>query len=124
MHAQRGIEMLYVAVVHKDAGSAYGVHFPDVPGCFSAADDKQGVVDQAHEALALYFEDEKPIKPRDLDAIRASGDVDQDLADGAILVLVPLTGPKQKRASRSKTSGPDRGAGIALGQNRNSKVKR
>jgi hypothetical protein len=29
----------FYAVVHKDEGSAFGVHFPDLPGCFSAADD-------------------------------------------------------------------------------------
>ena len=31
--------MLYPVYVHKDEGSAYGLTFPDFPGCFSAADD-------------------------------------------------------------------------------------
>ena len=29
--------MHYVAVVDKDPDSAYGIQFPEVPGCFSAA---------------------------------------------------------------------------------------
>ena len=31
--------IVYHAVVHKDEDSAWGVHFPDLPGCFSAADE-------------------------------------------------------------------------------------
>ena len=26
----------YIALIHKDAGSAYGVSFPDLPGCVTA----------------------------------------------------------------------------------------
>lgn len=93
--------MYYVAVVHKDADSAYGAHFPDVPGCFSAADRLEDVVVQAREALALHFEDSDPVVSRDLDEISASGEVDQDLADGAILLLVPYipVGGKKVRAN-------------------------
>jgi hypothetical protein len=28
----------YIAVVHKDEDTSYGVTFPDVPGCISAGD--------------------------------------------------------------------------------------
>jgi hypothetical protein len=28
----------YVALVHKDEGTSYGVSFPDFPGCISAGD--------------------------------------------------------------------------------------
>ncbi len=41
----------FYAVVNKDEGSAYGVHFPDLPGCFSAADDPNDVVPNAIEAM-------------------------------------------------------------------------
>ncbi|MDI6026348.1 type II toxin-antitoxin system HicB family antitoxin [Corticibacterium sp. UT-5YL-CI-8] len=30
--------MHYIALTHKDPDSAYGVSFPDIPGCFSAGD--------------------------------------------------------------------------------------
>ena len=44
----------YHAVVHKDEGSAFGVHFPDLPGCFSAADEIEDVIPNATEALSLW----------------------------------------------------------------------
>ena len=93
--------MYYVAVAHKEADSAYGVHFPDVPGCYSAADTLGAVVAEAREALSLFFEDGPVIEPRDLDEIKASGEVDQDLAEGATLVLVPFipVGGKKVRAN-------------------------
>jgi predicted RNase H-like HicB family nuclease len=34
----------YHGVVHKDVDSAFGVSFPDLKGCFSAADDLESVV--------------------------------------------------------------------------------
>lgn len=30
--------MKYIAIIHKEQGTAYGVTLPDFPGCFSAAD--------------------------------------------------------------------------------------
>lgn len=81
--------MYFLAVCHKDEGSAYGVHFPDVPGCFSAADNVDALVPSAREALSLYFEDEPLITPRSIDAIKTSGEIDEDLAAGAFLVVVP-----------------------------------
>jgi predicted RNase H-like HicB family nuclease len=78
----------YHAIVHKDEDSAFGVHFPDLPGCFSAADTLDGVLPMAIEAASLYLEDEVTLpKPRSIEAIRA--EVATDLADGAFLILVP-----------------------------------
>ena len=37
----------YIALVHKDADSAWGVSFPDLPGCFSAADTLDDVLPKA-----------------------------------------------------------------------------
>jgi predicted RNase H-like HicB family nuclease len=81
----------YHGVVHKDADSAWGVHFPDLPGCFSAADDLDSVVSEASDAISLYFEDASlEIVPRSMDAIRR--EVADDLAAGAFIVLVPYIG--------------------------------
>lgn len=79
----------YIAVIHKDEGSSYGVHFPDVPGCFSAADTLDEVVPNATEALALYAEDMALPDPRDLEAIRTDEGVQADIAGGAILMAIP-----------------------------------
>jgi predicted RNase H-like HicB family nuclease len=46
----------FLAIVHKDPGSAFGVTFPEVPGCFAASDDEAGLPAAAREALALYFD--------------------------------------------------------------------
>jgi predicted RNase H-like HicB family nuclease len=78
----------YYGVVHKDNDSAYGVHFPDLPGCFSAADSLDDIVAQAGEAVSLYFEgNDDIITPSSLACVRdvAAGDI----AEGAFVILVP-----------------------------------
>ena len=80
----------YIGVVHQDGDSAYGVHFPDVPGCFSAADAIDDLWPNASEALSLHLEDETLSDARPLYAIRADDDVAKDLSEGAFLLAVPL----------------------------------
>ncbi|AMM84258.1 type II toxin-antitoxin system HicB family antitoxin [Martelella sp. AD-3] len=80
----------YIAVVHQEGESAFGLHFPDVPGCFSAADDLDDILANANEALALHLEGEDPPEARPIDAVRADVDVMCDLAEGAFLVTVPF----------------------------------
>ncbi|MBU2581656.1 MAG: type II toxin-antitoxin system HicB family antitoxin [Alphaproteobacteria bacterium] len=46
----------YFAIVHKDPGSAYGLEFPDVPGCFGAGDTFEEAVKNARDALRLHLE--------------------------------------------------------------------
>jgi predicted RNase H-like HicB family nuclease len=87
---------IFLALVHKDQDSAYGVSFPDIPGCFSAADNLTDVVANAAEALDLWFEDEAPIQPRDLHSV--SAEVAADLRDGAMLIAVPFI----QRTTRQK----------------------
>jgi predicted RNase H-like HicB family nuclease len=77
----------YFAIVHKDPDSAYGVTFPDLPGCFSAADRLEDVVRNAAEAMDLWFEDQDEVEPRDAAAIAA--EYADDLAHGAFLIAVP-----------------------------------
>ncbi len=80
----------YLAVVRKDDGSAFGIHFPDVPGCFSAADEMDDLVPNAVEALSFYAEDSELKAPRGIEDIRRDPDVMSDLAAGAFLVAIPL----------------------------------
>ena len=79
----------FYAVVHKDEGSAYGVHFPDLPGCFSAADDLNDVVPNAIEAMELWLEDRAEPEPEASSVERIRELAAGDLAEGAFLVLVP-----------------------------------
>jgi predicted RNase H-like HicB family nuclease len=80
----------YIAVIHKDKGSSYGTHFPDVPGCFSAADSPEDLVPNAIEALNLYAADEILPAPRSIEAIRRDAQVVKDLARGAFLTAIPF----------------------------------
>lgn len=80
----------YIAVVHKDEASAFGLHFPDVPGCFSASDSMDDMISNGAEALSLFAEDAALPEPRSIEQIRSDADVRADLAEGAFLVAVPL----------------------------------
>ena len=81
----------YIGLVHKEKDSAFGVQFPDVPGCFSASDDMDHVVSNATEALSLWAEDSTPPVPRSIEEIISETDIAADLAAGAFLISVPLT---------------------------------
>ncbi|MEZ5790811.1 MAG: type II toxin-antitoxin system HicB family antitoxin [Nitratireductor sp.] len=81
----------YIAVVHKDEGSAYGVSFPDLEGCFSAADNTQDIIPNAMEALEFYADDFDTLPaPSSLETIRAMQEVAEELKAGAYLVSIPL----------------------------------
>jgi len=46
----------YIALIHKDAQSDYGVSFPDLPGVVTAGIDLDDARRMAEEALALHVE--------------------------------------------------------------------
>lgn len=48
--------MRYPVVVHHEAGSAYGVTVPDLPGCFSAGETFDEALDKSIEAIQLHLE--------------------------------------------------------------------
>jgi predicted RNase H-like HicB family nuclease len=82
----------YVALIHKDQGTSYGVSFPDVPGCVSAGDTMEEALANAAEALAghlaLMRADGDPMpRVRSLSAIKADPGLADDL-DGAIIKTV------------------------------------
>jgi predicted RNase H-like HicB family nuclease len=80
----------YLALVDKDPDSAFGIHFPDIPGCFSAADAAEDIVPNAVEALQLWAEDMPVPEPSSHEAIVALPDIRNALAEGGYLVSVPL----------------------------------
>ncbi|MFC1889446.1 type II toxin-antitoxin system HicB family antitoxin [Thermodesulfobacteriota bacterium] len=45
----------YIAIIHKDPDSDFGVSFPDFPGCVSAAGTLDEAKDMAKEALSLHL---------------------------------------------------------------------
>ena len=46
----------YIAVIHKDADSDFGVSFPDFPGCVTAGGTVDEAKDLASEALTLHIQ--------------------------------------------------------------------
>ncbi len=80
----------YLAVVEKDPESAFGVIFPDLPGCFSASDTEDRVLDNAVEALSLWAEDQALPEPSAHSAILSHPDVADILGRGGYLISVPL----------------------------------
>lgn len=46
----------YIALIHKDADSDYGVSFPDFPGCISAGVTLDEAREMAVEALSFHIE--------------------------------------------------------------------
>ena len=81
----------YIAIVHKERDSAFGLQFPDVPGCFSAADAEEDIIANAMEALSLWAEDAVLPPARPVDAIVKEAPVARELRAGAFLVSVPFT---------------------------------
>lgn len=79
----------YTAVVHQDGDSAFGLTFPDLPGCFAAADTWDDIPAAAAEALDLWFEDQADVTPMALDAVRKVPAVAEAMAGGAVLLPVP-----------------------------------
>ena len=46
----------YIAIVHKEAKSDFGVSFPDFPGCITAGKNIDEAKDMAQEALTLHIQ--------------------------------------------------------------------
>jgi predicted RNase H-like HicB family nuclease len=44
----------YIAIVHKDPDSDFGVSFPDFPGCITAGSTMDEAMAMAQEALAVH----------------------------------------------------------------------
>jgi predicted RNase H-like HicB family nuclease len=54
--------MLYpVHIELGDATHAHGISFPDIAGCFSAADNWSDIPAKAQEAIEAHFADGEPI---------------------------------------------------------------
>jgi predicted RNase H-like HicB family nuclease len=94
----------YIVIVHKDPESAYGMTFPDAPGCFSAADTIDDLFANASEALSLWTEvmqeDKLPIpEPRDLSELREDPEWAESFSDAALVIAVPCRGDSIRSAA-------------------------
>lgn len=86
---------LYLGIVEKDPGSAYGMWFPDMPGCFPATDELADLPQDAMSALRLHVEVLEsaglPVpEPRPFEEVMRDEDVRTALAGGGSALLIPL----------------------------------
>jgi len=92
----------YIAVVHKDPKSDYGVSFPDFPGCISAGSTIDEAKDMAQQALPFHIkgmlrDGETIPKPSTLEDIM--GDPDYADATAFMVVHIPDVRPKTMRVN-------------------------
>jgi predicted RNase H-like HicB family nuclease/predicted transcriptional regulator len=85
----------YLAIIHKDPKSEYGVSFPDFPGCVTAGRSIDEAREMAQDALALHIQGmaadgEKIPTPSKLDDILAQ----PDYSDAAAILVVGVAEPK------------------------------
>ena len=89
----------YIALIHKEADSDYGISFPDLPGVISAGKTLDEVRDMGAEALALHLEGmaadgEAAPEPSSLEEIMK----DPENRDGvAVLIAAPTAEVKSVR---------------------------
>ena len=87
----------YIAIVHKESKSNFGVSFPDFPGCITAGNSIDEAKDMAHEALTLHIkgmmEDGENIpSPSKLEDIME----DPDYSDAAAVLIVSISDAKAR----------------------------
>ena len=85
----------YIALIHKDADSCYGISFPDVPGVVTAGDTIDEVMQKAAEVLEFAAEDWSQLtgrewpRARSIDELRADPEFLEEAAD-AVVAAVPF----------------------------------
>jgi predicted RNase H-like HicB family nuclease len=87
--------MEYIAYLHKDAKSDYGVSFPDFPGCITAGSSLEEARRMAAEALSLHIagmrEDGETLpEPSTLDDLR-----NDPAMKGAVAFLAEVAEPEK-----------------------------
>jgi predicted RNase H-like HicB family nuclease len=100
----------YIALVHKDKDTSYGVSFPDVPGCISAGDTFEQAIDNASVALAGHLAimkaDDEAVPPaRNIEELKSDSEFGEEAADAVIAFVLPLAG--QTTLLRFESSSPN-----------------
>ena len=88
-------QTFYPAIIDKDPDSAYGVTFPDFPGCVSAGDTIEEAITMATDALALHLRG----LIEDGEALPAPSPADALATDPEVrvvcIVMIPVTVPSR-----------------------------
>lgn len=84
----------YIALIHKETQSGYGVSFPDVPGVTTVANSLDEALQEAGIALGFAFEDWQgslPV-PRTLDELRRDVTFLDWSSDAIVAAVAPSAG--------------------------------
>jgi predicted RNase H-like HicB family nuclease len=86
----------YIGILEREPGTLWGIWFPDLPGCVTAAETAEQALDQAPEALwdwieaarerGVHIPDTRPIE-----TLRQDPDVADALAKGDVAILLPIS---------------------------------
>lgn len=83
----------FIALLDNSAG-AFGIAFPDCPGCTAMGHDESEAYANAIDALGEWMQDARADglvpEPRAIGDLRRDPDVIEALAEGAVLLAVPL----------------------------------
>lgn len=86
----------YIALIHKEADTCFGVSFPDWPGVTTAGDTIDEAIEKAREVLAFAAQDwenrdgSKALPaPRTIDELRHDSAFAEDASD-AVLAAIPF----------------------------------
>jgi predicted RNase H-like HicB family nuclease len=80
----------YIAVIHKDKGSNFGVSFPDFPGCVTAGATIDEAKDMAIEALDMHIKgmiEDGGVVP----VASKLEDIMKDYSDALSFIVVPVS---------------------------------
>jgi antitoxin HicB len=97
---------VYIALIHKDENSCYGVSYPDLPGHVTAGDTVDEAITNAHDLLWLlneiWTEDtgEKMPQPSDFEALRSRLKVNDVMDDAVIAAISTDYSPLYKHAAQ------------------------
>jgi predicted RNase H-like HicB family nuclease len=85
----------YIGILEKEPGTLWGICFPDLPGCITAAETAEQALDQAPDALRLWVDDtletgEKLPKARTIEELRQDIWVAEAIAKGHAAVVFSL----------------------------------
>jgi predicted RNase H-like HicB family nuclease len=90
----------YIALVHKDEGTSYGVSFPDLLGVISAGDTFEEAVASAAEALAGHLalmraDGDFIPAPRSYEELKRDPQFVADATDAIVTMVTPQHMPAE-----------------------------
>jgi predicted RNase H-like HicB family nuclease len=95
----------YIAILHKDKDSDFGVSFPDFPGCVSAGSSLDEAKTMAQEALAGHIEMSREYGDPIPEPMSLDDAMTHEFAEGAVAFLV-VEGPGEEPFIRANITAP------------------